>query len=114
LIEDEGARFENLVAFHLLKWCHFTEDTDGFDVELRYFRDIALREVDFVVVKDRKPHLFVEAKLSDKVVSPHLIYLKRKFPGVRAVQVVRKEGIKFLHKEGIEVISASDFLMELV
>ena len=40
VVKDIGARFENLTACHLLKWCHFMEDTAGRGVELRYFRDI--------------------------------------------------------------------------
>ena len=114
LIEEEGAKFENLIAFHLLKWCHFIEDTEGFDMELRYFRDIDMREVDFVILRNKKPELFVEAKFSDKSVSPHLLYLKRKFPNVRALQVVNKEGIGFRNSEGVEVLSASRFLKELI
>ncbi|HHF51727.1 MAG TPA: ATP-binding protein, partial [Candidatus Aminicenantes bacterium] len=55
LIEDEGSRFENMVACHLLKWCYFIQDTQGFNMELRYFRDVDKREVDFVIIKDRKP-----------------------------------------------------------
>ncbi len=31
---------------HLLKWCHFQQDTEGRNVELRYFRDVERREVD--------------------------------------------------------------------
>ncbi|MCJ7680916.1 MAG: AAA family ATPase, partial [Candidatus Aminicenantes bacterium] len=52
LIKEEGYRFENMVACHLLKWCRFVEDTEGYDMELRYFRDVDRREVDFVLVKD--------------------------------------------------------------
>ena len=29
-VPGEGERFENLVASHLLKYCHFIEDTEGF------------------------------------------------------------------------------------
>ena len=43
LIEDEAARFENLVACHLLKWIHFQQDYNGLNMELRYFRDIDRR-----------------------------------------------------------------------
>src|SRR3989338_8268918 len=38
-LENEGIRFENLVASHLLKYCHFIEDTQGDRMELRFFRD---------------------------------------------------------------------------
>ena len=35
-------------------------------MELRYFRDVDKREVDFVIVKDRNPIHFVECKLSEE------------------------------------------------
>jgi predicted AAA+ superfamily ATPase len=50
LVPGDAARFENLVAIHLLKWVHFQQDALGRDVELRYFRDTDGREVDFVIV----------------------------------------------------------------
>ena len=37
VVSDPGARFENLVACHLLKWVHHQQDTQGRDVELRFF-----------------------------------------------------------------------------
>ncbi len=46
---NDGAKFENMVAGHLLKYCHFLEDTEGHKMELRFIRDIDLREIDFVV-----------------------------------------------------------------
>ena len=61
----DAARFENLVACHLLKWVHFEQDTQGRDLELRYFRDIDGREVDFVVVDGRRPVLLAECKWAD-------------------------------------------------
>lgn len=65
-VEDIGFRFENLVASHLLKYCHFIEDTDGHKVELRYLRDTDLREIDFVVLKNKKPIFAVECKSEDQ------------------------------------------------
>ena len=46
-----GERFENLVACHLLKYCHFLEDTEGNRMRLRFLRDTDRREVDFVVAR---------------------------------------------------------------
>ena len=62
---NEGARFENVIASHLLKWVHWQQTVDGRDYELRYFRNTDGREVDFVVVDGQKPILWVEAKLGD-------------------------------------------------
>jgi predicted AAA+ superfamily ATPase len=75
-IESEGPRFENLVASHLLKYCHFLEDTEGFRMELRYLRDVDGREIDFVVLKNRKPMFAVECKTGEKSLSPHISYFK--------------------------------------
>ncbi len=74
VLADPGARFENFVASHLLKYCHFVQDTQGHKMELRYLRDTDKREVDFVVIKDKKPLFAVEAKLTDTDASPHMRY----------------------------------------
>jgi predicted AAA+ superfamily ATPase len=74
MVEDEGPRFENLVAAQLLKYCHFLEDTEGLPMELRYLRDSARREVDFVVLRKRKPLFAVECKVSERNVDPALSY----------------------------------------
>jgi predicted AAA+ superfamily ATPase len=68
-IEEDGPRFENMVASHLLKYCQFIEDTEGHNMELRYLRDTLKREVDFVVLKDKKVLFAVEVKNSDKAAS---------------------------------------------
>jgi hypothetical protein len=67
VVPADPARFENLVACHLLKWVHYQQDAFGRDLELRYFRDTDGREVDFVVVEGRTPTLFVECKWSDAI-----------------------------------------------
>lgn len=113
-IEDQGARFENLIGFHLLKECHYLEDVDGHDTELRFFRDIEGREVDFVQMKAGKPIRFVECKMAETVVSPALLYLRRKFPGVEAVQVLATRGVDRMGREGVRLVSADRFLAELV
>jgi len=64
VVDNPGARLENMVACHLLKWCHFIEDTEGRDVELRYYRDTTGREVDFVILEKDNPIMFIECKSS--------------------------------------------------
>lgn len=77
-IEDKGARVENFVASHLLKYCHFLEDTKGHKMELRYIKDVDGREIDFVVLQDKKPIFAVEVKTGDKHISKHLYYYKER------------------------------------
>ena len=114
LIADEGYRFENLVACHLLKWVHYQEDIEGYLWELRYFRDRDGREVDFVLVRNEKPEILIECKLSETAASESLLHLKRRFPKARAIQLVFNPSQEFTTSSGIEVISALRYLKELV
>lgn len=77
-IVEEGFRFENLVASHLLKWCDFNQDVLGEKMELRFIRDETGKECDFVVLKNRKPLFAVECKLSDDQPSSSLLALRSK------------------------------------
>jgi predicted AAA+ superfamily ATPase len=76
--ENSGAQFENLVASHLLKYCHFLEDTEGERMELRFLRDRDKREIDFVILKNKKPLFAVECKTGEKQLSPHIHYFKQR------------------------------------
>ncbi len=71
-LDNVDAKWENFVASHLLKYCHYIEDTFGEKMELRFLRDTSGREVDFVVLKNKKPIFAVECKSGEKQVSPHL------------------------------------------
>lgn len=77
-IEDPAARFENMVASHLLKLCNYWQDVLGYRCELRYIRNEQGKEVDFVVLKDRKPLFAVECKLSDTDISLSVLEFKAK------------------------------------
>jgi predicted AAA+ superfamily ATPase len=114
LVKDPGARFENLVACHLLKWCFFLQDSEGRNPELRYFRDIDKREVDFVIVENGKPAQFIECKLAGTDVSPALRYLKERFSSVASTQVVLETDKDSITKDGIRVCPAHVFLKEFV
>ena len=74
MVAEPGPRFENLVASQLLKYCHWEEDINGHRMELRFLRDTDKREVDFVVIKDRKPMFAVECKTGEKAIGPALRY----------------------------------------
>ncbi len=84
---EGGPRFENLVASQLLKYCHFVEDTEGYAMELRYLRDTDKREIDFVVLKGRKPLFAVECKSGERSVSPAIPYFAERTSIPRYFQV---------------------------
>lgn len=77
-VSNPGARFENLVAGHLLKMCHYLEDTEGDKYELRYLRDTIGHEVDFVVLKNKKAIYAVECKTGDSSLSKSIHYFKER------------------------------------
>jgi predicted AAA+ superfamily ATPase len=82
-----GARLENMIAGHLLKYCHFLEDYEGYRMELRFLRDTDKREIDFVVLRDRKPIFAVECKTGEKNLSPHIKYFEARTPIPKFYQV---------------------------
>jgi hypothetical protein len=86
-VQDAGPRFENLVASQLLKYCHWVEDTEGYSMELRYLRDTDKREVDFVVLRGRKPLFAVECEVGEKAVGAATRYFEARTPIPRFFQV---------------------------
>jgi predicted AAA+ superfamily ATPase len=108
-IEDVGPRFENLVACHLIKACHFWTDTGEGDFDLFYLRNKEKQEIDFVIIKDKKPWLCFEVKVSDttidhKVTNKFLGHLKCPY-----IQIVQTEGIWRADGEKLVVSAARAF-----
>jgi predicted AAA+ superfamily ATPase len=112
-VEDEAARFENLIASHLLKFVHFIIDHEGHKAELYYLRDVDKREVDFLVTINNKPWFAVEVKLNDTSLSPSLLYFRERLAIPYVYQVVKKEKTDRLEK-GARIISAGRFLSGLI
>lgn len=90
VIGDEGVRFENFVATHLLKECHFRQDYTAEKWELYYLRDKEQHEVDFLLLKDCVIQQLIETKWSDKSISPSLLYFGEKLKVPKLVQLVAK------------------------
>jgi uncharacterized protein len=74
----KGAKFENLVATHLLKQLHFLEDRDGDRWELCYIRDKEKREVDFAIVKNGVLDELIEVKWAFQPPTKSLLHFKEK------------------------------------
>ena len=111
IIEEKGYRFENLVACQLLKYCHFIEDTEGYNMELRFIRDTDKREVDFVVLKDKKPIFAVEAKTGEKSLNPAIPYFNERtdIPKFYQVHLGEKDELK----DGFRILPFTTFCKEL-
>ena len=87
LVENPAARFENIVASHLLKYCHFHYDRDGEKMELCFYRDSNKREIDFIVMKDRRPVFAVECKTGENDLSDNIKYFSKRLSIPRYYQV---------------------------
>ena len=115
-VMEDGARAETLVACHLLKAVEGWTDLGFGDFELRYLRDKQKREVDFLVVKDRKPWFLVEVKMSDQTLSPSLGYFQTQTDAQHAFQAVMN--LPYEHADCFRVhrpvvVAAKTFLSQL-
>ena len=90
VLGDDGLRFENLVACHLLKQVQWQQDTRGMAVDLHYVRTKDEAEVDFCLSEgDTLTHL-VECKLSDPKPHRALARFAEQWPQAQAIQLVRE------------------------
>lgn len=91
---SEGQSFENFVACHLLKACHYWTDCGEAFFDLHYLRNKEKKEIDFLITKNKKPWLCFEVKLSDtridKSVDKFIEYLKCPF-----IQIVKDPNVWF-------------------
>ena len=87
---DEGLRFENLVACHLLKNVQWQQDTRGAAAELHYIRTKDDAEVDFCLSEGDTLSLLVECKLSDAKPHRALARFAEQWPKAQAIQLVRE------------------------
>lgn len=116
-VADPAARFENLIAGHLLKACHFWTDAGYGEFELRCLRNRDGKELDFLITRDGGAWLPVEVKRSDRQPSRSW---RTFLPALRcdhALQIVLDPGVREEHElDGVRllVVSAADALGCLV
>ncbi len=70
-VNDPGSRFENMVASHLLKACHYWSDIGEGKFELFYLKTKDKKEIDFLITKDGSPWIPIECKLNNTTLSPN-------------------------------------------
>ncbi len=115
-IENKGARFENLIASHLLKYCDFLTDTGEGDFELRYLKNKEKHEIDFIILQNKKVFAAIEVKYSDEHPSSSWVKFMNQLNCAFGIQVVMKPNVYKIHEYTnykILVISAANFLQHL-
>lgn len=112
-LKMRGARLENFIACHLLKFCSYLKEVEGWKVELFYLRDSTGRELDFLVCFDNNPWFAVETKTNEKNINPQTYYFNEKLKIPFTYQIVLTPDIDFI-KKGIRIISLNKFLSGLI
>ena len=80
-------------------------------MELRFLRDIDKREIDFVVLKNKKPLFAVECKSGDTSISPNIHYFAERTDIPKFYQVHRRSKSFAIGK--IEVLPFTEFCIKL-
>jgi predicted AAA+ superfamily ATPase len=114
--DKTGEKFENLMACHLLKACHFWTDSGYGTFALHYLRNKEKKEIDFLIVKDKKPWLPIECKYADTHISPSFNSFLHHLGVKQFIQVVYTphvfSTVKVGDSEGL-LLSASYLLSQL-
>lgn len=116
-IDDPAARFENIIGSHLLKYCHYLTDTGFGDYDLRYLRNKEKFEIDFLLLKNKKPWLPIEVKLNEENPSQNWPAFMKQLGLQHGIQIISKPNIYKIHQFAsyqILVISASEILPLLI
>lgn len=118
LVDDQGARYENMLASHLLKAVSFWNDMGMGNFGLYYLRDKSGRETDFLITKNNIPWFLAEAKYSiNKPLSESLFYYQKQTKARHAFQIAFDADI--VNKDCFSVydpvkVPARTFLSQLI
>lgn len=117
-IGDPGRKAETFVACHLLKAVEGWTDLGLGEFHLGYLRDKSKREVDFLVVRDRRPWMLVEVKKAAPQVASSLGHFQDQTGAPHAFQVVLEAPYVaadcFAGPRGPLVVPARTFLSQLL
>ena len=112
-VTDPAARFENMVASHLLKSIHYWNDIGAGTFELCFARTKEKKEIDFVILSDRKPAVLIEVKEFDLEPSQNFeLFGKKPGAAVPRIQIVRSPKVDRIVR-GVRIVSAEKFLAAL-
>jgi uncharacterized protein len=119
-VADPLARLRTLVACHLLKSVEGWTDRGFGQFELRYVRDKLKREVDFLVLRDRRPWFLIAVSLDaprEGAVAPALEYFQRITRARHAFHLVLNgpfNGADCFAQSAAAVVSARTLLSQLL
>ncbi|HMP72841.1 MAG TPA: ATP-binding protein [Kiritimatiellia bacterium] len=110
-LTDPAARYENFIACQLKARMYLWRDASGEAFDLFYVRNKQKQETDFLLVREGKPWLLVETKLSDGPVDSHHKIHAEALGGIPVVQLCREHDIAAMQAKQVYRISASRMLL---
>ena len=109
-VKDESAKFENYIACELISLISFWNDAGYGYYDLNFVRTKDGKETDFLIIKDKKPWILIETKLSLKEISSHHVTQAKHLGNIPIIQLINeKDVVKRLGKD-LFIISADRFL----
>jgi predicted AAA+ superfamily ATPase len=113
VIDNDGAKLENIVACALFKELHFIEDIYGMSGELHFLRTKDGREIDFLVLIENKPSLMIEIKSNDVTPNSNFAYFDRYLKNVKKIQLVKEIKREKTYPDGLEIRSLVPWLANI-
>jgi hypothetical protein len=96
-----------------MKEIHRRMDVEGEVYDLSFIRNKQQMEIDFLITKNKKPHLMIEVKESDANESPNLSSFRKYFNGVPQLQLVKNLQKGHKTKSGVHVQPLSQWLAKM-
>jgi predicted AAA+ superfamily ATPase len=109
IIEDDGLKFENFVAFELKARIDLWNDKTPDKFDIFYVKTRDGRETDFLITRNSKPYFLCEAKLSEMKIDSHHKYFSERLGQIPFIQVVQKKDVTKWEDKRFFVVSASRF-----
>ena len=110
---NNGARLENIVANALLKELQFLEDTQGIKANLHFVRTKDGKELDFLIIIDKKVTHLIEVKMSDDTPSSTFDYFETYFPKAKKIQLVKEITREKTYPNGLAIRKMEPWLIKL-
>lgn len=110
MVTDPGKRFENFLAVQLQRMIAMWNEQGKGSFQLFYLRTKDGREVDFAIADRRQIWFIVEAKETEKTLSPHLAYFRQKIGDIPAFQVIHNYEVSEQKGGNIYLIGIDRFL----
>lgn len=112
-VPSSAGRFENMVGSHLLKSIHYWNDIGAGTFDLCFARSKEKKEIDFVVVKARKPIALIEVKENDSQPSSNFDTFSQQWGSqIPKIQLVRDFSVDSTVRN-VRIVSAAKFLAAL-